>query len=75
MKALSLAVGFALVSMAAEAKMVKVTTTPPPNHSCEDLYRSRDYGAIFAVLYIDDERPIASVYCGVPSQPPVARPR
>lgn len=46
----------------AQDKWVLATTTPPPGHSCLDLYRGRDLPSTFARLYVPDA-PIAGVYC------------
>lgn len=35
----------------AQVKYSKATIIPPQGHSCQDLYRSRDYGSLFGVLY------------------------
>ena len=68
-----------LAPFAAQAEWVPATDTPPPGHTCEDLYRTRDLPETFGgPLYVDTEavevaQPIACTPRG--PWPPVARPR
>jgi hypothetical protein len=50
---------------AASAKWVKATDYPPPGHSCDDLYRSRDLPGTYGGLYVDDNAVAVSqpIYC------------
>ena len=61
---------YLLLLATAQAANVKVSTQPPPRHTCGDVYRSRDYGSLFGVLYVPDDYTSASVCLASPDTPP-----